>query len=451
MKIRKFKMTAGTLTVVVMASITAVITEKCEKLDPELWDYPHCPHPGSDEWIHLKIKMNCDKDLEYHCASNNQSCDIQQCVKRVYCHAGHRPMLDPSQDKAICKPCTNDRYQTIGFWSNERSDCDYEKTKCDDKVQIECEPGSTTTDRSCRCNIHQNLALESYALHNATCCTNNDPWCYCVNFKSSCPNGTVRHDNYKCLEECPPNSFRQWNSETCYPNSTTGKVEMTTSTVKNITEFNQMTTTTHQISTFRGSPDAVVIGLVVGLIITGILGLALGLWVWHRRKKNNNGPPNDEEQAGPLQDLMTNKGRPGKRTANGHADGREQVDRANEHLVHEEVNSEFQDASTVSEGEATENDQLLESPIVEASLSTKGTRPDLRGNKVSKEETQEESTESVISTDTEPEHRPVEHDERVEQHMTKLKWHTGWNIISYAKYIQIQIILERIQLNIGLI
>ncbi|KAL3875218.1 hypothetical protein ACJMK2_038142, partial [Sinanodonta woodiana] len=221
------------LVMIYMSRITGtVIGVKCPNVSSgsSCGVFKDCPHPNSGDWNCLKRTKNCNENngLYYHCAKDVNGCYVQHCAKRVYCNSGEQPVLDVNDDTAKCQTCPAEEYQRRRFWSNEQRECDYAKTKCDGEGEIECHPGTPTEDRTCRCDIFKKYALQGYVYNKRTCCSKDyDQECYCVSFKDQCPSGTVRHYNYKCLKECPPDSYRLWNSETCYPNSTTVTAETT--------------------------------------------------------------------------------------------------------------------------------------------------------------------------------------------------------------------------------
>ncbi|KAK3581417.1 hypothetical protein CHS0354_016279 [Potamilus streckersoni] len=238
-------------------------------------DIRFCPYPDSADWKCLKSAMNCDENngIYYHCSRDVNGCYVHHCAKRVYCYPGQQPVLDLTKDTAMCQTCPEEEYQISPFWSNEQLDCDYAKTKCDGEGEIECHPGTPTEDRTCRCDIQKNLALQGYAYNKRTCCSKYyDQECYCISFKDQCPPGKVRYFNYICLPECPQGFYRQLDSEEC--------ISQNSSSPKNATSTVQ---TPHQDSQV---PTGIIIGLaVITVLLASIAALALIYCLKHRQQR----------------------------------------------------------------------------------------------------------------------------------------------------------------------
>lgn len=74
------------------------------------------------------------------------------------------------------RPCGPEMFQPFSLLSNSSSRCMFHKSQCNKKGQVVYRNGTTTRDRSCRCNYIDNFAFVSKPKSQ----------CYCIPSKEDC-------------------------------------------------------------------------------------------------------------------------------------------------------------------------------------------------------------------------------------------------------------------------
>lgn len=89
-----------------------------------------------------------------------------------YVVSGHRRNID----------CSSLKYQPYKFWSNELSQCVFEKSKCSGIGQIIFSNGSFMSDSTCGCDYTEGFAFVTEPRHKCFCIpTEEDCMCYLIN------------------------------------------------------------------------------------------------------------------------------------------------------------------------------------------------------------------------------------------------------------------------------
>lgn len=85
-------------------------------------------------------------------------------------------------------PCSDERYQPVIFLSNQRSNCLYSKSQCNEVGQIVFDNELSVMDSKCRCDNNRNFAFVSLT-QNRRFCTPSEEDCTC--YIKPCPNNTT--------------------------------------------------------------------------------------------------------------------------------------------------------------------------------------------------------------------------------------------------------------------
>lgn len=101
------------------------------------------------------------------------------CLKQLFCFVGKRYMRWGGRDSYNC---SDSRYQPRKFWSNVTSDCEMQKSNCCEEGQVAMSYGSTTEDRTCRCDNLNGFAF--ITTHKDVCsCIPSQEDCSCYRTK----------------------------------------------------------------------------------------------------------------------------------------------------------------------------------------------------------------------------------------------------------------------------
>lgn len=84
--------------------------------------------------------------------------------------------------------CASNRYQPGTFWTNGSNNCKFEKSLCADEGQISFSSGTTTEDRTCRCDYTKGYDFV-ITPHNTCYCMPIEEDCSC--FIRHCPSRFV--------------------------------------------------------------------------------------------------------------------------------------------------------------------------------------------------------------------------------------------------------------------
>lgn len=84
--------------------------------------------------------------------------------------------------------CIDSRYQPFKLWSNRSSECEFLKNDCNEMGQVIANNGSTTKDRTCRCDY--NKGFDFIIKPKEVCyCIPSEEDCSC--YKKNCLPGQI--------------------------------------------------------------------------------------------------------------------------------------------------------------------------------------------------------------------------------------------------------------------
>ncbi|CAC5415665.1 unnamed protein product [Mytilus coruscus] len=132
-------------------------------------DCPSYPH-----WK-IRGKGLCNSSVKYTCLLNtNENKYNENCEFGLrFLGAGYKFVISGKLDR---RHCISERFQSVTMLSNMSSSCVTLKSKCNEEGQIVFSDGTTTEDRSCRCNYIKNFAFV----------TKPKGTCYCIPSKEDC-------------------------------------------------------------------------------------------------------------------------------------------------------------------------------------------------------------------------------------------------------------------------
>lgn len=96
-------------------------------------------------------------------------------------------MLDQSSGSLHTEPCHEGTFQPIYYWSNTQCVCNETKGHCNKTGQVLASHGSTTEDRTCRCDFRRGYKLSTWNPSNKCVCNSSNVDCTCV--KEECETG----------------------------------------------------------------------------------------------------------------------------------------------------------------------------------------------------------------------------------------------------------------------
>ncbi|CAG2193242.1 MIB [Mytilus edulis] len=160
----------------------------------------------------------CSSINVYHCIRDERNNLVVTCNEPVHIPQGNYPIYLHRSDKINYKRCPKHLYQPYPVWSNEISDCEYEKSSCNSIGQIPCGNGNTTADSTCGCNYKKGYII----IGITKCCSPSTiEECYCQYYM--CENILQELDaDYKCTNKCI-NGFGRSTQNICEQISDTAK------------------------------------------------------------------------------------------------------------------------------------------------------------------------------------------------------------------------------------
>ena len=104
-------------------------------------------------------EFNCLNNLIYHIVRNNESCRyIEGCFVSQWVPAGNATILDQLSGLINTVSCREGTFQRHPYKSNTQCACNETKGHCNKTGQVVASNGSTTEDRTCRCDFSQNCS-----------------------------------------------------------------------------------------------------------------------------------------------------------------------------------------------------------------------------------------------------------------------------------------------------
>lgn len=153
-----------------------------------------CPHP-SQRRFRAKGICNGTQMSSYSCLYDiYQHIFIETCNQTVdYVVRGERYVISGSR---LGTPCSSDRYQPFNFWSNDQTQCYYQKSSCVEKGQFIYSQMSTIDDSACLCDYTQGFSFVTEPKDPCSCIPSQED---CTCFKRNCPENTKVSSDYKCI------------------------------------------------------------------------------------------------------------------------------------------------------------------------------------------------------------------------------------------------------------
>ncbi|CAC5387100.1 unnamed protein product [Mytilus coruscus] len=172
--------------------------------------------PGSGHWKYRSDAIGCSNSDTYYCLFNtiNEEC-TENCTGPDFDQAGFRRVLRPVFDS---EPCSSKRYQPFPFNTSGHNVCVYEKSFCSEEGQIANDTGTTTNDRTCRCDYTRGYEFIIRPKQTGGCvCSPSEEDCSCVLKK--CEKDLILSADYKCIPKdlspadtiCPPFPVKEKN------------------------------------------------------------------------------------------------------------------------------------------------------------------------------------------------------------------------------------------------
>ncbi|XP_052067815.1 uncharacterized protein LOC127707341 [Mytilus californianus] len=182
----RFRRISGILTLCWLVNI---------KYDVFAYDLDNCP--SSSQWK-LRAKAMCNASPEnYSCLYDliqnkyKESCS----GKPDYVKPGKRYVIRGERDN---DNCNDSRYQPVKLWSNRSSKCEILKYDCNEMGQVIASNGSTTEDRTCRCNYNKGFDFVIKPI-NVCYCIPSEEDCSC--YRKSCSSDEKLTKDYECASK----------------------------------------------------------------------------------------------------------------------------------------------------------------------------------------------------------------------------------------------------------
>ena len=106
--------------------------------------------PDSSQWNLRANVYNCSEVFNYLCLYDDFNLNYSEsCEKEYFARRGTKILRSPVINVG---DCSNNRYQPLKFTTNGNSDCVFLKSFCEEEGQVIANNGTSSTDRSCRCD-----------------------------------------------------------------------------------------------------------------------------------------------------------------------------------------------------------------------------------------------------------------------------------------------------------
>ena len=152
-----------------------------------------CPH-SSQRRIQAKVFCNGSEISKYSCLyDRNNHVYIESCNRPPdFVRLGKRYVIIGSRTDSNCY---SERYQPFIFWSNETSDCVYQKSLCSEIGQTIYDRRSTREDSTCSCDYAKGYGFVTQPKNIKYCIpSKEDCSCYLV----QCADNNTLSSDYKC-------------------------------------------------------------------------------------------------------------------------------------------------------------------------------------------------------------------------------------------------------------
>ncbi|CAC5415484.1 unnamed protein product [Mytilus coruscus] len=124
--------------------------------------------PDSSQWT-LRTRARCNSSLpSYNCLYDESTATFVDFCTRTpdFQRPGYKFIIRGNIDGIECE---KNRFQPIKFWTNGSNDCILEKTHCNEPGQVIHDEGSSTSDRTCRCDYTRGFAFVTSPKQNCFC------------------------------------------------------------------------------------------------------------------------------------------------------------------------------------------------------------------------------------------------------------------------------------------
>ncbi|XP_076114540.1 uncharacterized protein LOC143082635 [Mytilus galloprovincialis] len=154
----------------------------------------HLDCPSFAQWK-LRGFGFCNNSSDYTCLLNtNENKYNEHCGLGLhFLVAGYKFVISGSLDRQQCR---SKRFQPFTLPSNISSSCVLLKSECNEDGQIIFSEGTTTYDRSCRCNYIKNYAFVTKPKSSCYCLPSQED-CSC--YKKKCPIDHYLSPDYQCV------------------------------------------------------------------------------------------------------------------------------------------------------------------------------------------------------------------------------------------------------------
>lgn len=152
-----------------------------------------CPHSSQRRMV-AKAFCNGSEISKYSCLYDILNHTYIESCDRIpdFVRPGEKYVIMGSRTG---RNCSTERYQPFKFWSNESSDCVYQKSLCNEIGQTTCQRRSTKEDTTCTCDHTKGYGFVTQPKNIQYCIpSKEDCSCYLVQYADN----NTRSSDYKC-------------------------------------------------------------------------------------------------------------------------------------------------------------------------------------------------------------------------------------------------------------
>ena len=155
-----------------------------------------CPTPS--EIKQKSLQYSCLNNRTYHIIWNPQRSEyIEKCLVKQWISKGKATTLDKSGN-INDEDCRVGTFQRSHYESNTQCACNETKGHCNKTGQVVASNGSTTEDRTCRCDFRRGYKF-FIKPSNACVCQSSSEDCTCI--KEECKTVYRMSPDYECVSE----------------------------------------------------------------------------------------------------------------------------------------------------------------------------------------------------------------------------------------------------------
>ena len=227
-------------------------------------------------------EFNCLNNLIYHIVRNNESCRyIEGCFVLQWVPAGNATILDQLSGLINTVPCREGTFQRHPYKSNTQCACNETKGHCNETGQIVASNGSTTEDRTCRCDFRRGYKFSTKPPNECVCKSSSED-CTCI--KEECKTGYIMSPDYKCVSEnlcfttnytCKDYITSEKSTTESVPGSDISVSEE--STTESVPDSNISVSEKNTTCSISGTILGPTVQFYVAVIIAALFGFAIGV------------------------------------------------------------------------------------------------------------------------------------------------------------------------------